>query len=530
MRPLLVTLVFAVGCESVVTDAKPDFDGEDAPVENSADGVDGGRDCSTVALPEDQPRRLNLQELNTIAMDVLGAPAGSFSMLGTDYGQRVGSALGATETWVSDLLDASMAVSQRYFQDNPPACDGAGCARSILAPLARRLFRRPVPEEKLDRLSAFATEATAAGLTLTEGLEAALAAIFVSPDFLIIGTRVEATSGTYALDDYEISERLALALWNSVPDEALLQAAERGELHTAEQIAAAGERMLADPDKGARFLDGFVEANFDLPSGAATPIGLEGNGGAALAELLKTEATLVLHRMFEEDRPLTDMVNGGDTFINAELAEYYGVPGVEGDAFVPADLSATGRTSGLLTSGAVLAQEVDLIHRGLNVMQTFLCRELVAPDPAIIEAGLAEIPADATVREQVDYRVTAEACMSCHRAIDSLGAAFERYDASGRARDTYPDGDSTDYTLEFAGRTISSPADVSDYATQERMVSCMSSKALGWLSFRYLSLSSAVEQCAAASVVAAAPETIGFRSMFVAALKSPTFRTRVVGE
>ncbi|MEO1336699.1 MAG: DUF1592 domain-containing protein, partial [Myxococcota bacterium] len=387
--------------------------------------------CASAELPVDKPRRLNINELNTIAKDVLLADDQPFSIIGNDYGERVGSFLGTSERFLTEYLDAAQAVATRFVdgQNLAAQCDtpSPACAVDVLRPIAERLLGHPMSDSEANSLGSFVTSANDLELPFADALAAGLTAVLVSPDFLIVGTEAEAQAGVYALSGYARAERLALALWSSVPDAALLAAAADGSLNTAEGLEAQVRRMLDDPEKGARFLDGFVESHIDLPSGIAVPLGLEplGAEGERLANDMRTEARMLIQSVFDQNMPLERLVSGTTTFMNERLASYYGIDGVTGDDFVEVSTEGTPRVGGLLTSGAILAQEGDLIHRGVNVLQSYLCQTFVAPDPDVIEEALRELPANATVREEVAFR-TRDGCRGCHMAIDPLGAPRPR--------------------------------------------------------------------------------------------------------
>ena len=548
--PLLSAFVLAassVGCTGVIRDPTPeagDDDGqtpsEGAPDEPPGSGSPPDGDspptasaCATATLPVDQPRRLNIGELNAIVADVLGDGAAPFSSIGNDYGERVGTFLGTTERFLAEYFDVAESVAERYVADQNLAAqcgDGsAACAGEVLKPIAERLLRRPLSADQVAALGAFIPSATGLGLTVADGLTAGLASVLMSPDFFVVGTDAEAAPGDYPLDGYARAERLALAIWSSVPDDALLAAAADGSLMTAAGMEAQVRRMLADPDKGRRFLRGFVESHFDLPSASAVPLGLEALGSDAelLAGDLRREAELIIEHAFEQNLSLERLVQGTTTFLNQRLAEHYGIPGVTGETFVEVSTEGTPRVGGLLTSGAILAQEGDLIHRGVNVLQSYLCQTFAPPDPEVVEAALAELPDNATVREQVQFR-TRDGCAGCHASIDPLGAAFEIFDEAGRLRGAYPNGDSVQYSSVYAGQPINGPADVTKMVVQGAFRTCLTNHMLGWVSFRRMSIYRNDDRCAIDSVLADAGSEAGFRDVVVNSFLSETFTHRVV--
>jgi len=495
--------------------------------EERPDGAPG-RDCSGATVPADSARRLNVRELDLVAADVLGLDDRPFSPLGTDYGERVGAFLGTTERFVQDYFDVTESVAQRFVaaEASGEGCGDGACAVQSLVPALERLHRHPLDSALQARLTTLADAAFDDGASAEEAASLVLWSALNSPEFLLVGTSPDASG---QLTGFELAERLALALWSSVPDAELLAAAADGSLDTEAGLEAQARRMLADPDKGARFLDGFVDAHFDLVSDTAIPPGLEPlDDGSALASDMRREADLLFTRVFEENRPIRSLISGDETFVNRRLARHYGLPEPEGAGFQPVSTEGSPRQGGLLTMGAVLAQEGDLIHRGVNVLQTFMCQPLVAPDPELLAAALDDIPGDATTRERVAYRTSDDKCSGCHALIDPIGAAYEVFDGAGRFRDAYPDGSSVLYEQPFLDGTIAGADDVSTALVEGRFSACFASQVLGWLSFRRLSLGPTGAYCATRAVLDAAGPEAGIQDLIVAAVLSDAFKTRVV--
>ena len=415
----------------------------------------------------------------------------------------------------------------------PPPPPGQGetveCAQTVLRPVIDRLLRRPATDAQVSKFAGFVDTAASLGLSFTDGLEAGLTALLMSPDFLIIGTDAQVAAGPHALDGYDRAERLALAIWDSVPDEALLTAARTGALDTDEGLRTQVVRLLSDPDKGGRFLRGFIDSHYDLPSAAAVPLGLETFGPQAeqLAADMRREAEMILEAALEKNVTVDRLVQSNTTFVNQRLAEFYGISGVSGDEFVEVSTEGTVRVGGLLTTGAVLAQEGDLIHRGVNVLQGYLCQNLAPPDPGLIEEALTRLPEDATVREQVEFRKD-NGCAGCHQFIDPMGAAFESFDAAGQVRNQYPDGDSVVYNSTYLGQAVNGSADVATIVLDGQFRRCLTSRILGWVSFRRLLVSRRPARCASDDVLGRAGSEAGLRDLVVEAFLSDTFKNRVI--
>src|SRR5437762_3083068 len=72
------------------------------------------------------------------------------------------------------------------------------------------------------------------GGTFDSGIQFALERMLVDPDFLLRVYRdPKGSVATYSLSNIELASRLSFFLWGSIPDERLLDLAERGQLSNA---------------------------------------------------------------------------------------------------------------------------------------------------------------------------------------------------------------------------------------------------------------------------------------------------------
>ncbi|MEM9188085.1 MAG: DUF1592 domain-containing protein [Myxococcota bacterium] len=327
-----------------------------------------------------------------------------------------------------------------------------------------------------------------------------------------------------------MAERLALTLWHSVPDETLMEAARSGELETDEGILAQVERMLADPDKGDRFLAGFINRNFSLPSAEAVPPGLENLPDAELlSEDLRMESTLYLAKIFESDVGASALVTNTTTHLNGRLSEFYGFGNVSGDEFVEVSTEGTGRTGGLLTMGGTLARQGDLVHRGVAILNTLFCQPFEAPDADLVDAALRTLPENPTIREEIALRAENSACVGCHALIDPLGAPFEIFDEAGLPQTEYANGESVHHGLSFQNTPLDTPDDVTSTITQTEYLACLSKHVLETVGSRRLDLQgNEAVRCATEELLADLEPEPGLRSIVARAFLSNMFQARVV--
>jgi hypothetical protein len=317
------------------------------------------------------------------------------------------------------------------------------CARSIIARLARHAYRRPVTAADLAPLMRFYDDGRAA-LGFEHGIEMALRAILVSPNFLLRVER-EPAAPVGPVGDIDLASRLSFFLWSSIPDEELLDLAASGRLSRPAVLDAQVRRMLLDP-KSAALVDNFAAQWLHARNlRSATP---DKNSypdfDDNLRQAFERELKLFVASIIREDRNVLDLMTADYTFVNERLARHYGIPNVYGPDFRRVALAADARR-GLLGKGAVLlvtshADRTSPVVRGKWILDNLLGAP-PPPAPAVVPP-LDDSPAAATLtmRQRMEKHRENPACASCHRVMDPIGLALENYDAIGRWRDL--DGES----------------------------------------------------------------------------------------
>ncbi|RYG83787.1 DUF1588 domain-containing protein, partial [bacterium] len=239
----------------------------------------------------------------------------------------------------------------------------------------------------------------------------------------------------------------------------LLQDAARGRLHKADVLERQVRRMLADPRSNA-LVDNFAGQYLGLRQLAnAQPLDREFDDGLRVA--MERETALFFTRIKDGDRPVLELLDGRETFVNERLAQHYGIEGVRGDYMRPILLPEDSARRGLLGKASVLTvtsagNRTSPVMRGAWVLESLLGAHVPAPPPGV-EADLKEPPASApkSVRERLVSHRANPSCASCHQIMDPLGFALENFDLLGRwrttdagtpvnARDTLVDGTTID--------------------------------------------------------------------------------------
>lgn len=332
-------------------------------------------------------------------------------------------------------------------------------AAELLRAFATRAFRRPVDDSTVERLGFIARQVYAQpGRTFEEGVGRAMMAVLASPRFLF---RVEesdpaAPSGPHApLDEWSLASRLSYFLWSSMPDEELFALAGRGELRR--NLRAQVDRMVRDPKAQGlvrNFTGQWLQARDveSIPINARVVLGpgarpnrdgrVEFDG--VFRRLMRAETEAYFDHVLREDRSLLELVDSDYAFLNARLAEHYGVPGVEGDELRKVTLPPGSPRGGVITQGTVLAvtsnpTRTSPVKRGVFILDNILGTPPppAPPDVPDLEEARKEFQGrEPKLSEMLAAHRSNKLCHSCHSRMDPLGLALENFNALGGWRDT----------------------------------------------------------------------------------------------
>ena len=322
--------------------------------------------------------------------------------------------------------------------------ENEACAERILSPLLRRAYRRPVTSADLVRPMEFYREARARE-GFEAGIEAALSAILISPEFLF---RLErdpagvASNTAYRVSDLALASRLSFFLWSSLPDDELLETAIRGELHQPATLAQQTRRMLADP-RARNLVSNFASQWLYLRNlESLTPdLRLFPDFDDNLRQAFRRETELFFESVVREDRSVLDLLKADYTFLNERLARHYGIPHVQGSRFRRVALGPDAERGGLLRHGSILAVTSYATRTSPVIRGHWILGNLLGtpppPPPANVPA-LRENTVAAALPMRLrlaEHRANA-ACASCHNLMDPVGFSLENFDAIGRWRTT----------------------------------------------------------------------------------------------
>lgn len=339
------------------------------------------------------------------------------------------------------------------------------CADAFVDELLPKIFRRPVTDEERSDYSMMANGSQTEG-DVRLGIQMAIEAALSSPQFLYrheLGEanpdNAELDSDGFELTSYEMATFLAYTFTGTTPDEALLNAAANDELRDEANIVSHAQRLTDNAQYVmSEFVGSWLGTN-DLALSAKDPevwAGFEHLVPHMQEEISQNFAYVMLNA----SEPFSALYTADYSFLNATLAQHYGIDGVTGTDFQKVPTSDRG---GILANGAFMARwgesvETSPILRSVRVRRRMLCQD--QPDPpagtfAAREQKLAELSdllQDPSTTNRLKYhRLTEDTpCTNCHlQYINPLGFGMEDFDTVGRVRSQDLNGNSIDANGEL---------------------------------------------------------------------------------
>ncbi|MEW6271190.1 MAG: DUF1592 domain-containing protein [Thermodesulfobacteriota bacterium] len=360
------------------------------------------------------------------------------------------------------------------------------CAAEFVRAVGRRLLRRPLEGDELEPWLAVARDAGSELADFHAGLEVALAALMLSPEFLF---RVETSEydpdgGGERLTSIAMASRLSFFLWNTTPDEELLAAGERGDLVDDELLAAQVDRLLGSP----RVETSVREFFSDIYGFDAIEQGLVRKDPAlfpAFSQDLILDAgeqtlRVLTEHLLSDDGDYRELFTTRRSFMTRRLGLVYRVPVRTADGWEPFEFPDDSRRAGLLTHASLLA-----LHshpgrssptlRGKFIREVILCQDVPPPPGNIDFSMFADDAAQnrSTARGRLEAHVASPACAGCHNLMDPIGLALEKMDGIGIERET-ENGSQIDPSGDLDGTPYDdAPGLGAAVAGHERLVPCL---------------------------------------------------------
>lgn len=347
------------------------------------------------------------------------------------------------------LLIQSIAFEGPYFENWPPDThrrifiesehkeDRPLYAREIIRSFATRAFRRPITDQEFASLVAVWESSYAQANDFRQSIKDALVVVLTSPQFLFL-IENSSSPAPEELDPYELASKLSYFLWNTAPDDRLLQFASNGELHRS--LDAEIDRLVNDPRFG-RFTSEYVAQWLSLDKFDVVSVDMQRYAKLtrdAKQELRREPVQFVQH-LIQHNLPLRNLVRSDFVMANEVVANYYDFPDrtESGFDFVPI-AQAGPQFGGVLTQASILAglsdgRESNPIKRG-----AWLARKIIAEPPDDPPPNVPRLKENdgriLSLRERLELHRNQPGCAKCHAGIDPWGLPFEGHDAGGRLK------------------------------------------------------------------------------------------------
>lgn len=427
-----------------------------------AAGGNVGTGGAAAAYPPFEPpaaslRRLTRAQFKNALRDVFGLEVdtarldqdsytGSFAVVGAS--SVVTSQLGVERYHevIEEVTDEvfSDAATRLSLVGCEPVTAGDACVNDFIQATGRRAYRRELAQTEVERLIGVAETAATELQEVWQGLKWATVAMFTSPHFLYRPELGSATGNPTRLTGAEVASRLAFLLWNSLPDDQLLDEAASGALDTSDGIRSAAERLL-DAPRGKASIGAFADEymRVDRVLTQAKDGNLFPEYGPALQQGMVRDMRRTWEMLaLEEDADVLELFSTTKAFVNAPLAQLYGLDatGLDDATFAVRELPTTSGRVGILGKAAFLSQfanqkEGSPTLRGKFVREAIMCTEVPLPPPGVaLELPESSTDAPTTKRQRLEEHRKSATCAGCHALMDPLGLPFESFDAIGRHR------------------------------------------------------------------------------------------------
>lgn len=343
-----------------------------------------------------------------------------------------------------DVPRQSSESFRRVFTKLPePGAEGK-VARELLTAFVPRAYRRPVPATEIERLGRLVDASLAEKAPFTEAMGVAVQAVLCSPNFLFrweLDPDALKPGSVRNLNDYEVAARLSYFLWSSMPDAQLTDLAAKGELLKGDTLRLQVTRMLADW-RAQAFVRNFSSQWLQIRAVDEVEIDEKKfpKFSGRLREAMKEETRRFFDEIVRGDHSIYDLLDADFTFVNQQLAEHYGLPGVQGSEFRRVQIPAGSPRGGVLGQGSVLLAtsmptRTSPVVRGKWVLEQMLGTPPPPPPANVPPLEETKVDKDAPLRARLEQHRANADCAVCHDKIDPVGFTLENFDAIGAWRE-----------------------------------------------------------------------------------------------
>lgn len=459
-------------------------------------GEADGAGCVPSSVGNTPIRRLSRIELQNSLVDLVGVnqnfvaaveidPPGLSGFSNDAKSLTIGAGqLEKIMTAVELAVKAGLAATNSSFLKCANNVQDVNCARTQLQSFARKAYRRNLTAIELNALLTVYTLNQASGFNTA--LSLAMQRALLSPNFMYITAFSGGnTAKGKSLTSQEFASRMALFLWNSVPDTTLLDLADQGTLKQPVTLRAQIARMLKDP-KAQRFSDNMFKEWLRYDRVTDPTLVIRNGITTQLRNDMAMETALFVNSIISEDKSLANLVTAEYTYVNASMASHYGIAGINGTAFQKVSLAGTGRR-GIASQASVLTVQANVddsrpVARGFFLLDKIICETPPPPPPDVDTGAFENIDrSKLTIREVMAIHRANPNCASCHAQMDPLGLSLENYNQLGQYRTNYTGGKSVDASGDVFQKTFSNYSDMSTIlAVQPKVRSCLASHVLSY--------------------------------------------------
>ncbi|MCA9014666.1 MAG: DUF1592 domain-containing protein [Planctomycetaceae bacterium] len=306
--------------------------------------------------------------------------------------------------------------------------------RKFIADMGKWFFRGPLDEREVTTYSGIATTVASAGGDYQEAVHLLIEAMLQSPRFIYRIENQRGDGSAWPVGEYELASRMSYIIWGGPPDSELMRAADAGELHDRAMVEKQARRMLQDPRAVSRSLQFLSEwLNLDRLNNLRPDRKKFPNWSDELAADMRDETQAYFKEIvWEQNRPLADLLNAQLTYATPRLAAHYGLK-PNGPGLQRYDLSSIPARGGLLTQGSVLTvggDEASMVTRGLFVLQGVLRGVVKDPPPGLDITPVPSKPG-LSQRRIAEQRLANVSCSGCHVRFEPLAFGLEKFDGLG---------------------------------------------------------------------------------------------------
>lgn len=421
-------------------------------------------DDKSICVPVEEPlrtslARLNAEEYNHTVRDLLrdtsrpaqnfspGSRGKIFSNIATNLTVspngflELYSAAGDLATEFVRLDNTLKAIWQIYLPCNINQALSPQCIEGFVEKFGLRAYRRPLTKVDKDHFATLVRELKANGESGKDLLTGILEAFLISPNFLF--KVIDKTNSDLNLNSYELATRLSYFLWQSTPDQTLLDAAANGDLLDKQKRAKVVEGMMAS-QKFSESFENFVTdwlMLWGLEERADEIVRASSIEAQTLSDMRRETMDFVKYHLFEE-KPLSELLTAEYTFASENLAQYYGLASQRDAKSSRLSLAGTPRI-GVATHASILVLTSEIAKttptkRGKWMLDRLLCK--APPDPEAVVPFEERDLMGKSVKEKMAIHRQNPSCAGCHEYMDPVGLGLEAFDQFGQVRGRYSDG------------------------------------------------------------------------------------------